>query len=452
MKNDNLNPKINPATGVKRLNKIPLFIGLGVFSLIVILIITGISGRSQKQAKEAEEKDPEDLVINNDDASLDKLMSGIPKGYVETPAPPAQKTIIHTKEAPAGNYNNIPDGLLKRLALLEEANKKQNEELKRMQREEAALIADAPLNVNLSAFKERIAKMKAERAVVSQKRQVKKPEENIGVLPPLSGIELAERDLKTPENTAIFAYENRNEDTSVILPFKVQPPASELELKSGSIISMTYISGINSDLGGNVIAQVNSNTYDTRTGDYLLIPQGTKVFGTYEENNTLGVNRVAVIWNRLIFPNGESLSIENLRGSDVEGYSGAKDKVNHHYLRTFGSAFLLSGVTASIAIAADDDDDDDDDSASSTATDEVALNIGRLITEKLRADINLEPTIEIRPGKKGTIIVAKDMTFERPYKQHINYDQLYHPNDIEETYDPRIGPKKISQPRYNYAK
>ena len=82
-KNDNLNPKINPAEGVKRFNKLPLYIGLGVGSLIIFLIVSGITGRSQKQAERNNaEKDPEDLVIGNDDASMNKLLAGIPSGYV----------------------------------------------------------------------------------------------------------------------------------------------------------------------------------------------------------------------------------------------------------------------------------------------------------------------------------------------------------------------------------
>lgn len=440
MKED-INPKINPAEGVKRINKLPLIIFFSIAGLVLVIMLTGIMGKSKKQNVIGEVEEPdEEMIITNDRASLENIMGGIKHGYepiVSAPqASPKESEGAQTQEP---SKDSIDPRLLARLEQLEAANKVQNEEIEKMKKEEALAVADSPLVIDLGAFKARIEAMK-EKAAVSPKNGSGGIQVVNGVLPPLStadALEAIQSDFT--EDSVVFAYENRKEDPQVILPFRVQPQASPLELKAGSIIPMTFISGINSDLEGNVIAQVNSNVFDTVNGDYLLVPQGTRVFGSYNASNIIGADRVAVIWNRLIFPNGESLSIESVSGSDVEGYAGAKDKVNNHYRRIFGSAILLSGVTASVAIAADDNDNDDGDSAGSTATDEVALNLGRVMTEKLSQDINIEPTIEIRPGMKGIIMVNKDMTFEKPYEQHINYDELYHPNDIITVHDPRKG-------------
>ena len=114
-------------------------------------------------------------------------------------------------------------------------------------------------------------------------------------------------------------------------------PRSPYEVKAGSYIPAALITGINSDLPGSVNAQVTENVYDTVTGNYLLIPQGAKLVGEYNSSLSFGQQRVQVVWNRIIFPDGKSLDIEKMQGTDISGYTGFYDKVNNHYLRIYAS-------------------------------------------------------------------------------------------------------------------
>lgn len=186
-------------------------------------------------------------------------------------------------------------------------------------------------------------------------------------------------------------------------------PISKYEVKAGTIIPVTLITGINSNLPGMITAQVSENVYDTVTGRYLLIPQGTRVIGSYNSQVAYAQDRVQVIWTRLIFPNGNSLDLESLQGTDQSGYTGLKDRVNNHYGKMFGGV-LLSSVLATGAKRAVKGSDDKDVFAQSLS--ENVMNVGSKITEK---NINIQPTIEVRPGFKFNLFVDKDFIIS-PYK------------------------------------
>ncbi len=189
-------------------------------------------------------------------------------------------------------------------------------------------------------------------------------------------------------------------------------------LRTGFVIPATLISGINSDLPGQIIAQVSQNVYDTATGRYLLIPLGTRLIGSYSSDVAYGQKRVLVTWNRLIFPRGEALDIGSMPGSDSGGMAGFKDKVNNHYLRTFGSALLMSGVVAGISLSQDDSGSESD---RQRASDELSRALGQQIGQTamlmLQKNMNIAPTLEIRPGYRLNVMVIKDVTLPGPYNK-----------------------------------
>ena len=135
------------------------------------------------------------------------------------------------------------------------------------------------------------------------------------------------------------------------LPNQVVAPRSYYELKRGSVIPATLITGINSDLPGRITAQVSQNVYDSATGYRLLIPQGTKLMGRYDSKISFGQSRVLVIWTDIIFPNGSTLQIGGMAGTDAEGYGGFTDQVDNHYFKTFGSAILLAIIGTGMDMA-----------------------------------------------------------------------------------------------------
>ena len=117
------------------------------------------------------------------------------------------------------------------------------------------------------------------------------------------------------------------------------------------VIPATLISGINSQLPGKIFAQVSQDVYDTATGKYPLVPQGTKLEGIYSSEVVYGQRSVLVAWQRLVFPDGKTMDIGAMPGSNAAGYAGFTDQVNNHYVRLFGSAFLMSAITAGVALS-----------------------------------------------------------------------------------------------------
>ncbi len=189
------------------------------------------------------------------------------------------------------------------------------------------------------------------------------------------------------------------------------------EIRAGFILPATMLSGINSDLPGQLIAQVSQDVFDTATGDHLLIPQGSKLYGAYSNDVVYGQKRVLVAWQRILFPDGKALDIGAMPGADSAGYTGFNDQVNNHYTRVFGSAFLMSGITAGISISQDDSNNSNDNSKSSSDVLSEALGqqLGQVTMEMIRKNMNIAPTLEIRPGYRFNVIVTKDLVFEKKY-------------------------------------
>ncbi|MFZ0219058.1 MAG: TrbI/VirB10 family protein [Candidatus Aquirickettsiella sp.] len=192
---------------------------------------------------------------------------------------------------------------------------------------------------------------------------------------------------------------------------------SPFELQAGSLIPGVMITGINSDLPGQIIAQVRSNIYDSPSGKYLLIPQGSRLTGMYDSQITYGQQRILIIWNRIIFPNGQSVTIQGMPGVDRQGYAGFKGDVNNHYMRLFGSAILMSVLGTGAQLAAPTSDNPlaplTVKQALAQSLNSNLVNTSSSITAK---NLNIQPTLKIQPGYEFNISVTKDMLFPRAYR------------------------------------
>ncbi|WP_018240863.1 IncP-type conjugal transfer protein TrbI [Ensifer sp. BR816] len=201
------------------------------------------------------------------------------------------------------------------------------------------------------------------------------------------------------------------------LPNRVVPRQSLFELKRGSVIPATLITGINSDLPGRISAQISQNVYDSATGHRLLIPQGAKLFGRYDSKVSFGQSRVLVVWTDLIFPNGSTLQIGGMAGTDAEGYGGFHDKVNNHYWRTFGSAALIALIGTGIDASMPESSTlATQETASDAARRNFAESFGRVAEQTISRNLNVQPTLEIRPGYKFNVLVDQDIVFPGPYR------------------------------------
>ncbi|SCB49603.1 IncP-type conjugal transfer protein TrbI [Rhizobium multihospitium] len=203
------------------------------------------------------------------------------------------------------------------------------------------------------------------------------------------------------------------------LPNPVVPQLSSYELKRGSVIPATLITGLNSDLPGRITAQVSQNVYDSATGNHLLIPQGAKLFGRYDSKVSFGQERVLVVWTDLIFPNGSTLQIGGMAGTDAEGYAGFKDKVDRHLWRTFGSAALIAIIGTGIDMSLPESSTRaNQDTASDAARRNFAESFGRVTEQTISKNLNVQPTIQIRPGYKFNVLVDQDVIFPSTYSGH----------------------------------
>lgn len=202
----------------------------------------------------------------------------------------------------------------------------------------------------------------------------------------------------------------------------VEAPESPYELRTGNIIPATLISGINSELPGLITAQVSQNVYDTATGRHLLIPQGSRLIGQYNSQVAFGQNRVLVAWQRIIFPDAKALDIGAMSGADFAGYSGLKDQVDNHFLRIFGSAILMSGITAGVNYTQNQSQGNSNGynmNSSSVLSQSLGQGMGEAMQQLFQRNLNISPTLTIRPGFRLNVMVNKDLVFSKPYQ---NFD------------------------------
>ena len=250
------------------------------------------------------------------------------------------------------------------------------------------------------------------------------PSDLNGEMDKLKKAEEAVKEGKAPDPVKVASDPNNQDEKlnflksaptdSEYLKNGLENPKSPYEVKAGSYIPAALISGINSDMPGSVKGQVRENVYDTVTGNYILIPQGTTIVGEYDSKVTFGQSRVLVVWERLIFPDGASINLEKMQGVDIAGYAGFKEKLNNHYLKIYGNALLLSLVGAGYDILTNNNNS----SANSqyNAQQAVAANVGQQLSDvaskTLQRNMDVQPTITISPGFTFNIIVMKDMVLK----------------------------------------
>jgi type IV secretion system protein VirB10 len=207
------------------------------------------------------------------------------------------------------------------------------------------------------------------------------------------------------------AFLNAAVDRKTVSPDRLVNPASRFVVQAGAVIPAALITGIRSDLPGQVTAQVTENVYDSPTGKYLLIPQGSKLVGVYDSQVSFGQDRVLLVWTRLLMPNGRSIVLERQPGADTQGFAGLEDDVDHHWGRLLTAAALSTvlGVSAELGST-------NNDSAIVTALRRGGTDsLNQTGQQVVRRNLNIQPTITIRPGFPVRVIVNRDIVLA-PYQ------------------------------------
>jgi type IV secretion system protein VirB10 len=197
----------------------------------------------------------------------------------------------------------------------------------------------------------------------------------------------------------------------------LERPRSQFVVQAGAVIPATLISAVNSELPGPIIAQTAQAVYDSPTGAHLLIPQGAKLFGEYSSDVAFGQSRLLIAWQRITMPNGSTIDIGSMPGTDGVGRVGFEDQVDNHYFRLFASALLLSGVTAGVALSQESGSNPDRVTAGSAMSQAVGQQLGQVSAQLIQKNMNIAPTVEIRPGYRFNIVATKDVVFPAPYRR-----------------------------------
>lgn len=390
----------------KRLSKVPIIIIFAIIAIVLFSIFYVALSRKQnleRQTAQTTPKEETQIATNhNNDLNLyiDELQvqKAQENNIISPPMPnatqqPIQETNSQTTQQPP---NNTPI-LVQNNAIDEKEMKiKKDMQLK-------ALLSNTKLDIKTEATD-------------SKKNQT------INFNPPNNNEDINLGAIN-PQNTGLGLESGTNKDVqgqqflsqkkdNGYLKYVKQKPLSTYEIKAGWNIPAILITGVNSDLPGQILAQVTQNVYDSATGKYLLIPQGTKVVGAYSSNIIYGQSRLLVAWNKLIFPNGDTLNLDGMQGTSQDGYTGFEDQVDNHYFRIFGSAFLLSSISAGIALSDNSDTNSEKETASDKAIAQAIQQMGQVASEMIRKNMNISPTLKIRPGYKFNIFVTKDIILE----------------------------------------
>jgi len=208
-----------------------------------------------------------------------------------------------------------------------------------------------------------------------------------------------------------LAFLNGNVDRRTVSGERVSAPASPYVLQAGAVIPAALLTGLRSDLPGQVTAQVTEDVYDSPTGRIRLIPQGARLIGQYDAQIAFGQSRALLVWNRLILPNGRSIVLERQPGADAEGNAGLEDEVDNHWGTLFKAAILSTLLSIGSEVGTSGTEDELIQAIRRGGADS-ANQIGQRIVGR---SLNVQPTITIRPGFPVRVLVTRDLVLE-PYR------------------------------------
>ncbi|MBB4233027.1 IncP-type conjugal transfer protein TrbI [Rhizobium mongolense] len=411
----------NDQKGMRRLNRLPIIVAIIVIVLFLGVVVIGLSwrGLSFNRGNDIES------ASNTPATSFgDQLKRGISDGIIGDPVEREDFQPTPVIEQKADRQEPVverrPTERQERRTRLESEEewkarlkREQDEQYireaqrQRMARLQARATAlDSPLKVDVSDF-EKAADTNTGRQTTNAPTNNASDLYAAAMKSGLMGQNVDQNGQTTKED-----FFNQDIRDLGYLPNQVVPQMSPFELKRGSVIPATLITGLNSDLPGRITAQVSQNVYDSATGYRLLIPQGAKLFGRYDSKVSFAQERVLVVWTDLIFPNGSTLQIGGMAGTDAEGYGGFRDKVDRHLWRTFGSAALVAIIGTGIDMSLPESSTlATQDTASDAARRNFADSFGRVAERTISKNLNVQPTIRIRPGYKFNVLVDQDIIF-----------------------------------------
>ncbi|EOL0418841.1 TrbI/VirB10 family protein [Escherichia coli] len=456
---DKMSPDASPGvankTGVRRVNKRPMYIAIGGFALFCILVAYIANKRANQGMSNTAETTIQRGSSRDTSAMAMDVMGGSTSGIIEAPTAPSEIPTQDNKTQQSTNYTSIPivpvadpdQPPVPPQSVTSRSNDPEADQIRRNKMRDFIEAVKAKTEVNLpnqlghssttgntpqtrdemlqeiANVRRQMEQNNAGDATASYDAQVQRIRASMnGVTDSNSdtGMQLASVGGVSVSHNDINQFGKKGQGDRWLLDEQISAPHSQYELRAGWVIPGVMISGINSDLPGQIIGQVAQDVYDSATGKYLLIPHGTRVIGTYSSDITYGQEGVMIAWQRLVFPDGKALDLGSMPGADMAGYSGFRDQVNNHYFRIFGNALLLSGITATIAYSQDRNQNNNNSNQAPNMSSEMSAALGQVfgqaIAQVVQKNLNISPTLEIRPGYRFNIMVTKDLAFTKPYQ------------------------------------
>ena len=406
MKSADESPDELPDAGVSRLNKKPIAIVLGVGLLVVVVIAYGMMARTRRVQQTP--PPPVQHKVQDSSSAAAAVAKDAPKaGAIPERAPERFQGAPHNGLIAAADVAGQNAGNLVAPTSDPVAEKRRQREAQRDKMLETALTSVT----RIATVNELVAETKRPGTEGGPAAATAAPVAQI----PSSAVTVpgATDDPNLQVRKATFATQSR---AAGYLGATREQPLSRYELKTGTVIPAVLVSGVNSDLPGQIIGQVTQNVYDTATGHVLLIPQGSKLIGEYDSRVAVGQSRVQVVWTRLNFPDASTLELGNMNGTDQGGYAGFNDQVNNHFLRIYKDALMLSLLSAGAQLS--QPQTSSTNGQQPTAGQQIAAAMGQQFAatgmEMTKRNMQIQPTLEIRPGYRFNVMVNKDVIL-RPY-------------------------------------
>ncbi len=442
---EDMSPDASPGsvrrkTGVRRVNNLPVYLvggAMGIFLLVMALVAWDRSAQQNRPADQLEAKAGSTSMFASEIAGSEKDGFVAPAKAAAPPMPeiPPPGTIIVARPDDLEAPPRPPGGALplEEQRGMEERERSRMDKLRQLDeavRSRTTVQAAAPRSAGSApggaplSREEALTQMAALQQQADTQGRDNPAAAYLARLQQLQAASLGDSTARPVQPAEPVAggkdyrqFDVQGQGDRWRLYSRAEAPRSPYELRAGFIVPAVLISGVNSDLPGQIVAQVSQDVFDTATGKWRLIPQGSRLVGQYSSDIAYGQSRVLVAWQRIVFPDGKAMDIGSMPGADSAGYAGFRDQVNNHYFRLFSSAFLMSGITAGIAMSQPQTLSlGTRQSASSAMSEALGHQLGQVTAQLIARNMNIAPTLEIRPGYRFNVIVTKDLTFSRPYK------------------------------------
>ena len=420
--------KFNTEVKKGRAGKTPLIILLFVALIVLILANLAIDGRNAHSRNEIKEKsaksdlniaanqiakmerqsliNKQDIfkdsnkTVKNDDSDLDNLQDINEDDYDFQKDYEEYLRIEESKPLPQPAYQNpIPNKIKE----------------KRSSDFEKALSAPTKVDLNFSKNTVQSSSTKNDPYSYLSPNQINELKRGKEALEKMTSISQ-----ETNGTLNDYAYLQNNDFK---LNHNVESVTNLFVIKQGSVIPAVLLTGINSDLPGQVSAQVTNDVLDSPFGNSILIPKGSKLIGQYGSGPGFGQTRIMMGFNRLIFPDGKSLNLEAMPGTGSDGYSGFKADVNNHWLKLISYSVFLGGITTAVTLSTDAAYDSE-----GKITPQAALSqsmgeiLGRTMSQVIERNLSLSPTLTVKPGFRFNVAVTKDIEFSGEYTAYDYYN------------------------------